>query len=310
MQQKIVPCLWFDKDAEEAMNFYVSIFSKMQPQADGSHIVSIKRYPNEVPRDFMKGMEGKVLTGIFQVAGQRFMSLDGGPDFKFTPAISFFVMARSEDEVDRFWSALSDGGTVLMPLDRYPFSEKYGWTQDKYGVSWQIILAQEPIAQRIVPSLLFVGEQAGRAEEAINFYAEVFGDAAVGDIARNGANQEPDREGTVAYADFRLEGQQFAAMDSAQQHDFAFNEAISFQVECETQAEVDSLWKKLSAVPESEQCGWLKDKYGVSWQIVPKRLGELLDDPDPKKAGRVMDVMLDMKKIDVAQLEEAYRQSA
>lgn len=310
MQQKIVPSLWFDKDAEEAMNFYVSVFSRPQTNTGSSQIISIKRYPDEVPEEFMKGMEGKVLTGIFELAGYRFMALDGGPIFKFTPAISFFVLCRSADEVDAYWSDLSDGGTVLMPLDAYPFSAKYGWLQDKFGVSWQIILAADTIEQKIFPSLLFVGDRAGSAEEAIAFYAEVFENAAVGDIARYGAGQEPDKEGTVAYAEFRLEGQSFAAMDSAHQHDFTFNEAVSFYVACESQAEVDRLWENLSAVPEAEQCGWLKDKYGVSWQIVPKRLGELLDDPDPGKAGRVMEAMLKMKKIDVAGLEAAYQQRA
>jgi predicted 3-demethylubiquinone-9 3-methyltransferase (glyoxalase superfamily) len=308
--QRIMPCLWFDKDAEEAMNFYVSVFSKSQAKTESSKLVSIKRYPEEVPEEFMKGMEGKVLTGLFELAGHRFMALDGGPIFKFTPAISFFVRCHSEAEVDGYWSSLSDGGTVLMPLDSYPFSRKYGWIQDKYGLSWQVILAEEAVEPKIVPSLLFVGDQAGKAEEAIHFYAEVFGDAAVGDIARYSANQEPDRPGTVAYADFKLEGQPFAAMDSARQHDFTFNEAISFYVECETQEEVDNLWAKLSAVPESEQCGWLKDQYGVSWQIIPRQLGELMNDPDPEKSGRVMEAMLKMKKIDIAQLEEAYRQSA
>ncbi len=307
MQQKITPCLWFDKNAEEAMNFYVSVFSPSQANTNNSKLVSIKRYPEEVPEDFMKGFEGKMLTGIFELAGYRFMALDGGPIFKFTSAISFFVRCRSEDEVSRFWSALSEGGTALMPLDTYPFSKKYGWIQDKYGLSWQVILVEDAVEQTIVPSLLFVGEKAGKAEEAIRFYAEVFGNAAVGDIARYGANQEPDKEGTVAYADFRLAGQPFAAMDSAHQHDFTFNEAISFYVECETQAEVDRLWQRLSAVPESEQCGWLKDPYGVSWQIIPKRLGELMNDPDPEKSRRVMEAMLKMKKIDVAQLEAAYQ---
>jgi predicted 3-demethylubiquinone-9 3-methyltransferase (glyoxalase superfamily) len=308
--QKIVPCLWFDKDAEEAMHFYVSVFSQARASTNGSSLVSIKRYPDEVPEEFMKGMEGKVLTGLFELAGYRFMTLDGGPIFHFTPAISFFVRCHSEAEVEAYWSRLSDGGTSLMPLDTYPFSKKYGWIQDKYGVSWQVILAENPVEQTIIPSLLFVGDRAGKAEEAITFYAQVFGDAAVGDISRYGANQEPDREGTVAYAEFQLEDQPFVAMDSAHQHNFTFTEAISFYVDCDTQAEVDRLWQKLSAVPESEQCGWLKDKYGVSWKINPKRLGELMNDPDPEKSGRVMEAMLKMKKIEVAELEEAYRQPA
>lgn len=308
--QKIVPCLWFDKNAEEAMNFYVSVFSKSQSIADRSKIISIDRYPDVVPEEFMKGMEGKVLTGLFELAGYRFMAFDGGPSFKFTPAVSFFVRCNSEDEVAGYWSDLSEGGTALMPLDTYPFSKKYGWIKDKYGLTWQIILTENTADHNIVPSLLFVGDQAGRAEEAITFFAEAFDDVTIGDISRYGANQEPDKEGTVAYAEFALEGQAFVAMDSAHQHDFTFTEAISFYVECDTQEEVDTLWDKFSAVPESEQCGWLKDQYGISWQIIPRQLGELMSDPDPDKSRRVMEAMLQMKKIDIAGLEAAHRQSA
>lgn len=161
--QKITPFLWFDNNAEEAMNFYISIFKN-------SKIVSIKRYPEGATEGPMKGMGGKVLTGVFELEGQQFMALDGGPIFKF-------------------------------------------------------------------------------------------------------------------------------------------NEAISLVVDCKTQEEVDELWSKLSAVPEAEQCGWLKDKYGLSWQIIPKVLGELISDPDPKKANRVTQAMLKMKKIDIAKLQQAYDQT-
>jgi predicted 3-demethylubiquinone-9 3-methyltransferase (glyoxalase superfamily) len=157
--QKITPCLWFDNNAEEAMNFYVSIFRN-------SRIVSIKRYPKGASEEHLKGMDGKVLTGIFELEGQRFMCLDGGQAFKFS-------------------------------------------------------------------------------------------------------------------------------------------EAISLSVDCETQAEVDELWDKLSAVPESEQCGWLKDKFGLSWQIVPKALPELLTDPDSEKADRALQAMMKMKKIDIDALRQA-----
>ena len=109
------------------------------------------------------------------------------------------------------------------------------------------------------------------------------------------------------YTDFMLEGQWFAAMDSAHPHEFNFNEAISFVVNCENQKEVDYFWEKLSAVPASEQCGWLKDKYGLSWQIVPTELGKLLTDPDPEKSGRVMKAMLQMKKIEIEGLRKAYK---
>ncbi len=159
MSQNITPFLWFDRNAEEAMNFYIKVFK------DGK-IVSIKRYPEGVQTGPMKDMGGKVLTGMFELRGQRFMCLDGGPIFKF-------------------------------------------------------------------------------------------------------------------------------------------NESISFYVECQNQAEVDYFWERLSAVPASEQCGWCKDKFGVSWQIIPKKMGELLSDPDEAKANRVLMCMLKMKKIDVAELEKA-----
>ena len=158
--QKITPCLWFDKNAEEAMNFYTSTFKN-------SKMVMIKRYPDGPLEGPMKGMEGKVLTGIFELEGQRFMALDGGPIFKF-------------------------------------------------------------------------------------------------------------------------------------------NEAVSFQIECKDQEEVDYLWGQLSAHPESEQCGWVKDKFGLSWQIIPKVMGEMLTDKDPEKAGRVLQAMLQMKKIIIADLQKAY----
>jgi predicted 3-demethylubiquinone-9 3-methyltransferase (glyoxalase superfamily) len=297
--QKITPSLWFDKSAEEAMNFYTSIFSKAK-------IISIKRYPEEAPAPVMEGMEGHVLTGIFEIEGYRFMALDGGPLFTFNPSVSFFVNCKTKEEINGLWKALSKGGETLMPLDQYPFSEWYGWVQDKYGVSWQLMLAAEAIEQKIIPSMMFVGEKCGRAEEAINFYASVFNDSKVVNVVRYEAGSEPQKEGSLMFADFKLDDQLFAAMDSALDHDFTFNEAISFYVECEDQAEVDHFWEKLSAVPEAEQCGWLKDQYGISWQIVPKQLGEFLSNPDREKADRAMQEMLQMKKIDIATLQKAF----
>ncbi|MEX0616259.1 MAG: VOC family protein [Candidatus Woykebacteria bacterium] len=165
--QKITPFLWFDKNAEEAIKFYISVFNAAPWGGKNSKIIHIERYPEGKQIGSMKDMEGKVLTAIFELAGQRFMALDGGPILKF-------------------------------------------------------------------------------------------------------------------------------------------NESISFYVECADQEEVDYFWGKFSAVPESEQCGWLKDKFSLSWQIVPKQLGELLTGPDKEKAGRVMDAMLQMKKIDIAGLEKAF----
>jgi predicted 3-demethylubiquinone-9 3-methyltransferase (glyoxalase superfamily) len=297
--QKITPSLWFDKEAEEAINFYTSAFSNAK-------VISIERYPEKAPAEFMEGMGGRVLTGIFELEGHRFMALDGGPQFTFNPSVSFIVNCGSKEEVNQLWEALSEGGETLMPLDEYPFSERYGWVQDQYGVSWQIMLAGEGFEQKIIPSLMFVGEQCGNAEEAINFYASTFNDSEVVSVIRYQAGSEPQEEGTVMFSDFKLDGQLFAAMDSALDHDFTFNEAISFYVECGNQAEVDYFWEELSAVPEAEQCGWLKDEYAVSWQIVPKQLGEFLSDPDREKADRAMQAMLQMKKIDVAALQKAF----
>jgi predicted 3-demethylubiquinone-9 3-methyltransferase (glyoxalase superfamily) len=283
--QKITPSLWFDKTAEEAMNFYTAIFSN-------SKIISIERYPEEAPADFMEGMEGRVLTGIFEIEGHRFMALDGGPLFTFNPSVSFFVNCKTKEEVNKLWEALSKEGETLMPLGEYPFSEWFGWVQDKYGLSWQLILAEGSVEQKIVPCMMFVGENCGRAEAAINFYASNFDRSEVVNLMQYEAGSDPQKEGTVMFADFKLESQLFAAMDSALEHGFIFNEAISFYVECENQTEVDHFWKKFSAIPEAEQCGWLKDKYGLSWQIVPKHLGQLLGDPDREKAERVMQAML------------------
>lgn len=311
--QKITPSFWFDHECEEAMHFYVDTFNTVFDNQE-SKIESIERYPADKQIGPLKDMGGKVLTGIFELAGYKFMALDGGPLFKITPAISFFLNfdpskdQKAREHLDALWGELSQGGKVLMELNEYPFSKRYGWIQDKYGVSWQLILSDPEGDDRpfIMPSLLFAGDVVGKAEEAISFYISVFKDSKKGLLARYGKGQEPNAEDSLMYADFTLENQWFAAMDSALQHDFTFNEAISLYVECETQDEVDHIWQELSAVPESEQCGWLKDKFGVSWQIVPKRLGELLSSPDKQKAGRAMDAMLKMKKLDIQDLEAAY----
>ena len=166
--QKITPFLWFDTQAEQAMNFYVDMFNGAPYKKQESRIVGITRYEKGMDAPGADALEGKVITGIFELAGQRFMALDGGPIFTFT-------------------------------------------------------------------------------------------------------------------------------------------EATSFYVECEDQKEVDYFWNKLSAVPEAEQCGWLKDKFGVSWQIIPTALGKMLNDPDPSKAQRVMQAMLKMKKIEIVKLKAAYK---
>jgi predicted 3-demethylubiquinone-9 3-methyltransferase (glyoxalase superfamily) len=297
--QKITPHLWFDKEAREAAEFYTSLF----PDSKVTNITTLHDTPS-----------GDSDIVSFELAGQSFMAISAGPLFKFNPSVSFFVNfdpSRDRDarnNLDRMWERLSEGGTALMPLDKYPFSERFGWVQDKYGLSWQLILSDPEGEERplIVPSLMFVGDVAGRAEEAINDYLSVFNNSKMGAIARYGPEQESDPEGTVMFADFMLEGQWFAAMDSAHEHNFAFNEAISFLVDCDTQEEIDTYWERLSAVPEAEQCGWLKDKFGVSWQISSAALREMLTKGTREQVDRVTQAFLPMKKFDVAELQKAY----
>jgi predicted 3-demethylubiquinone-9 3-methyltransferase (glyoxalase superfamily) len=290
--ENITPHLWFDNDAQEAAKFYTSIFKDSRLK----NVTTLHNTPS-----------GTVEIITIEILGQEFTLISAGPLFKFNPSVSFLVACSTKEEVDELWKKLSEGGTALMDLGEYPFSEKYGWVQDKYGLSWQIMfMGDYKTKQRIIPTLLFVGKQNGKAEEAINFYSSVFGNSRVGDVLRYSKGEEPDKEGNVKHASFMLEDQDFAAMDSAREHNFAFNEAISFMVHCNTQKEIDYYWEKLSAYPEAEQCGWLKDKYGLSWQIVPNIMDEMLKDNDEKKIARVTEAFLQMKKLDIAKLKEAY----
>jgi predicted 3-demethylubiquinone-9 3-methyltransferase (glyoxalase superfamily) len=289
---KITPHLWFDREAVEAAEFYSSTF----PDSRVTDVSTLRDTPS-----------GDTDVVSFELFGQPFMAISAGPLFKFTPAVSFLVRCRSKEEVDQLWERLSDGGAALMPLDSYPFSERFGWTEDRYGLSWQVMHAgEEDIQQRITPTLMFVGEVCGKAEEAVNFYASVFPASKVGHVLRYAKGEEPDQEGTIKHARFTLVGQEFAAMDSAHEHSFGFNEAISFRVGCETQEEIDYYWDSLSSVPEAEQCGWLKDEFGLSWQIVPSLLGELLGGGTEEQTARVTQAFLQMKKFDIAELKRAY----
>ncbi len=296
--QKITPHLWFDKEAKEATEFYTTVFENSKVK----NVTTIKNTSS-----------GDCDIVSFELAGQSFMAISAGPYFKLNPSISFILNfdpskdPKARENLDALWDKLSPGGKPLMPIDTYPFSPRYGWIQDKYGVSWQLMLTDPKGEERpfIIPSLLFVGRVSGKAEEATDFYLSVFRNSKRGLVARYPSGKEPDKEGTVMFTDFMLEGQWFAAMDSAHKHEFAFNEAVSFIVKCDTQDEIDYYWGKLSAVPESEQCGWLKDQFGVSWQIVPRAMDEMMSSGDAAKIARVTEAFLKMKKFDIAKLEEA-----
>lgn len=299
-EQKIVPHLWYDKQAKEAAEFYVSLF----PDSKITDVTTLHNTPSG---------DSNIVT--FDVWGKKLMAISAGPYFQINPSVSFMVnFDPSQDEhagerLDEIWNKLSDGGTALMPLGKYPFSEKFGWIQDKYGMTWQLILTNPEGEPRptIIPALLFVGDVCGKTEEAIHFYLSVFKNAKQGNMAYYPEGMAPDKAGTVMFADFMLENQWFVAMDSAHEHKFAFNEAVSFMVYCDTQEEIDYYWDKLSAVPEAEQCGWLKDKYGVSWQIVPREMDEMMSKGTPEQMASLTEAFLKMKKFDLEELQRAYK---
>jgi len=297
--QKITPFLWFDKQAKTAAEFYVASFG------GDSAVTSVTIIPDTPSGDVE-------LVG-FRLLGYQFTAISAGPAFTINPSVSFFVnfdpsrRPDAKEALEALWGRLVEGGAALMPLDTYPFSALYGWVQDRYGVSWQLILSDPEGDPRpnIMPSLLFTNEVCGQAEAAMKFYTSIFPDAREGLVARYGPGQEPDREGTVMFEDFMLAGQWFAAMDSAQAHEFSFSEAVSLVVNCDSQEEIDYFSEKLSAVPQAEECGWLKDRFGLSWQIVPTKLTELLAGT-PEQRARVTRAFLKMKKFDIAALQRAY----
>lgn len=304
----IIPNLWFDKEAKEATELYTSLF----PNSKVTNVTTLHNTPS-----------GDTDIVSFQLFGQPFMAISAGPIFTLNPSVSFIVnFDPSKDKdakanLDKVWEKLLPGGNVMMPLQEYPFSKHYGWIQDKYGLSWQLMLTSPAGEERpgIIPTMMFVGDNAGKAEGAIQFYLSVFKEspfgsaqdkAKMGNIMKRGAGMEPEKEGSVLFADFRLQDSWLAAMDSYLPHKFNFNEAISFIVTCKTQEEIDYYWEKLSAVPESEQCGWCKDKYGLSWQVVPEAMNEMMTKGTPEQVDRVTQAFLPMKKFDIATLQEAY----
>ncbi len=286
--QRIVPCLWFGGNAEEAVGLYTSAFK-------GSKAIKTVRYEKHSAK--ASGMaEGSVLTVLFELSGYRMLALNGSPDFPFTHAFSFFVSCETEREIDRLYAKLSDGGKILMPYQEYPFSRKYCWLEDRYGLSWQLSLAGEKL--RITPCLMFDGDALGKAEEAMRFYSSLFGKSGIKSLVRYGPENKA-AEGMVVHGEFLLAGQDFMAMDNGRPSGVVFNESVSLMVHCRDQEGIDHFWEKLSAHPDAEQCGWLRDRYGVSWQIVPEKLDELL------ARGEAMKAMIAMKKLDIGKLETA-----
>ena len=280
MLHPIYPCLWFDTGAAEAADWYTGIFPDSSIKSQNS------------------------LVTYFTLAGQDFLGLNGGPHFSITPGISFMVLTDDEALVKHLWDHLAMDGKTLMPLGSYPWSRLYGWCSDKYGVNWQIMCQDEKPAQMIVPSLMFTRENSGKAEEAIMLYTSLFDTSEVVFFSRYG-DDAGDMAGQINHGRFRLLGREFNAFDGGKNHAFGFNEGISLVVMCDTQEEINRLWSALSEGGIESRCGWLQDRYGISWQVIPSILPDLMN--DPTKAPKATEAFMKMNKFDIQALADAVK---
>ncbi len=277
MEHLIYPCIWMNGQAKAAAGFYCEVFGSGQIVADTPMVV------------------------MFTLGGQKFMLLNGGPQFKPNPTSSFYTEIADREQLKKIWAQLTAGGTVLMPLDKYNWSELYGWVQDKYGVSWQVSLSTSAgNTQQYIPTLMFCGAHQGQAAAAINFYAQLFKNTVIESIVHYLAGA---MEGQVVHSRLVLNGTKFGAMDSGVEQPFTFTEGVSYVVECDTQDEIDYYWKHITNKGKESMCGWCMDEFGVWWQIIPAALGTLMQNPE--KEQRVGAALMRMKKIDIGLLENA-----
>ena len=279
MTQELSTCLWFDNKAKEAFQFYKDVFGDVELLSENPMAV------------------------VYKIYGRRFMNFNGGPEYSINPSISFFISAANQEEIEVVWNKLSNGGNIMMPLNKYPWSEQYGWCADQYGVNWQLMLGHQSSC-KIMPHMMFVGQNAGKTEEAIHFYASIFDKNKIVAISRY-EEGEPDQTGFIKYSQFELQGLPFGAMDSSANHQFNFNEAVSFVITVDTQDEIDHYWNKLLEGGKAGKCGWIKDKYGISWQVVPSILGKMMTNPET--APKATYAFLQMSKFIIADLEAAVK---
>ena len=298
----LAPCLWLDEEAEGAAAFYVETLGP-------GHVIGRARLPGSLDSPVGRP-PGSVMSVDFEVRGQRFTATNGGAQFAINPSISFFVPVDSAKQAERLFGVLSSGGEVLMPLDAYPWSRCYGWTADRFGVSWQVMAVEEgdDWTAPVSPALMFCGAQLGNAMAAMEHWCAVFPRSGIAHVERFARGEDgPPRVPGVKQGRVELAGQSLIVMDSPGEHAFGFNEAVSLQVLCDDQAGIDRYWRELSTGGKPGQCGWLKDRFGVSWQVVPKRwLDWLGDAADEDARERVIEAMMPMTKLDVAALERAF----
>ncbi len=295
---RIIPNIWFDGTALEAAEFYAGVFRDLA-------ITKIVTYPEDGLPDSQAHMAGRPLTVDIEIHGRALSLINAGPEFRPNHSISFLLnfdpvafgddgddVAKRADlareYLDEIHDALIDGGESLMELGEYPHSPRYAWIRDRYGVTWQLMLTNPEGEPRpfLTPAFMFGGPNQDKAREATDFWISVIDDS------ERGALVTYDH-GAVMFTDFRLAGGWFAAMDSAVPQDTVFDEAISLMVECAAGEELDRVWDALSSDPAAEQCGWCRDRYGLSWQVVPDTMDELMARPGAYGA------LMAMKKIDV-----------
>lgn len=279
MKNQLYPCFWFNGQAKAAADFYCTIFKNA------------------------KITDTNPMVTLFEINGKKIMGLNGGPMFKINPSISLTILCESINETNDLWNKLIDGGKALMQIDKYEWSERYGWLQDKFGITWQITVhTKENEKQTLFPSMLFTNKQFGKAEEALNLYTSLFPNSSKEVIMHY--PKEDVNAGKLLYSEFKLNNYELIAMDGPGVHKYTFDEGVSLVVNCDTQEEIDFFWDKLIANGgEESMCGWLKDKFGVSWQIVPSILGKLMSDPN--KGERVIQAFMKMKKFNIEKLVNA-----
>ncbi len=296
---RIVPCIWLDDQAEAAASFYVAAFGEGRVEAVAHFPRSGENPANKPP--------GSVLTVDFTVAGQRFTLLNGGPNSRPNPSVSFHVHLPDAASVDALYAALGAGGVDLMPLDAYPWSPRFVWLQDRFGVSWQLMARADATRPTVVPALMFAGLHHGRAREAIAAYAAALPGSRVLHVEDFGEG-EGGEVGTVKQAVLELLGQPVVAMDGGAGHAFGFDEGVSLQVTCADQAEVDRVATALAADGGEEgPCGWVRDRFGLWWQVVPEAVAGWMASDDEAARDRVFHALVPMRRLDVAALERAYR---
>lgn len=291
--QKITPFIWFEKNMKEITDFYISVFPGTRLRGGGE----LDNTPS-----------GSVQMATLNIYGMDFSLMTAGPMYKFTPAISFIINCYESEEADILWEKLTEKGKTLMPMDSYPFAKKYGWVEDKYGISWQVMFMDgERAKEKIIPTLMFAGERCGRAEEALDFYISVFRNAKIDYVSKYDGDEPIETNGKIKHAGFFIEGERFALMDSGKKSELDFEQAISFVINCENQAEVDYYWENLTKDGGQEiQCGWLKDKFGMPWQVVPTAMNRIMASGNKEKIARVTEAFMKMKKFDIKTLEEAF----